>query len=300
MTDLKQFQYVVTLAEELNFSKAALKLQMAQPSLSQYINKLEEDLGVKLFDRSTSPMRLTLAGKTYVAGARSILNSYNQTIDRITDVEDGKIGRIAVGTSPSLCYYVLPKAVKELKKHFPNICVNIYEAKTAELRQMLDLGKLDFTFCVTGEAKEGYEIIPVYEETVVIAVLKQSEQYEKLSALSQNGSVNFHDLKDFQFIALESDQVMTKCLYSLYRLTKLPPKISVSVSEVTSALAMLKSGAGIVLLPSSFKNYQEFKDSVAFFNITEINHNRRIAIQYKKGHYLTKAAKKMIEILKNA
>lgn len=300
MTDLKQFQYVITLAEELNFSKAALKLQIAQPSLSQYINKLEDDLKIKLFDRSTTPMKLTLAGKTYVAGARGILNYYNQTIDRITDVENGKIGRIAIGTSPSLCYYVLPEAVKQLKMQYPNICVNIYEAKTAELKSMLDLGKLDFTFCVTGEAREGYETIPVYEETVVIAISKNNSKYKDLLNLSTDKHINFCDLKDFNFIALENDQVMTRCLYSLYRQAQMTPKISVSVSEVTSALAMLKSGVGIALLPSSFENYEELKNSVDFFNINEINHNRKIVIQYKKGHYLTKAAEKMINILKNS
>lgn len=300
MTDLKQFQYIVTLAEELNFSKAAAKLQIAQPSLSQFINKLEEDLGVKLFDRSSSPLKLTLAGKTFATGARHILDSYTQTLDRITDVEEGKTGRIAIGTSPSICHYVLPNAVKELRKIYPNIFINIYEAKTKELREMLDTGKLDFSFCVVSDKKDIYETIPVYQETVVVAVHKESKLYEKVLSLSKNGAVNFRDLKNFGFIALENDQIITKNLFSLYKQTNIQPNISITVSEVTSASSMLKSGEGLALLPSSFQNYEEFKNSVAFFKINEANHNRTIAIQYRKGHYLTKATKKMIEILKNS
>lgn len=298
MLELKHFQYVVTLAEELNFSKAALKLQIAQPSLSQYINKLEEELGVTLFDRTVYPMKLTVAGKIYVTGARKILENYNQTIDRITDVEDGNIGKISIGTSPSLCHYVLPKAINEFKKYYPNVSVNIYEAKTKELREMLNTGKIDFSFCAVSNSDEGFETITVHNETVLIAALKNSEHHKRLEEISVDGSVNFEQLKDFGFIALENNQVLTRYLYSLYKMTKLPPKIEVSVSEVTSAVSMVKAGLGIALLPSRFLNYSEVDNCIVFYNINNVDSSRRIAIQYKNGHYFTKATEKLIDILK--
>lgn len=298
MLELKHFQYVVTLAEELNFSKAALKLQIAQPSLSQYINKLEEELGVTLFDRSAFPMKLTTAGKIYLKGARKILENYNQTIDRLTDIDSGNMGKISIGTSPSLCHYVMPKAIAEFKRHYPNVSVNIYEAKTKELREMLNSGKIDFSFCAVSDSPDGYETIPTYDETVLIAVKKDSDDYSALSKLSLDGALDFKDLSDFGFIALENDQILTRYLYSLYRMTKLVPKIEVSVTEVTSALSMLEAGLGIALLPSRFLDYTEINKNLAFFKINNVESKRKIAIQYKSGHYFTKAAEKMIEILK--
>lgn len=300
MTDLKQFKYITVLAEELNFSKAAVKLGISQPSLSQFVTNLETELGVKLFDRSSLPMKLTMSGKTYVIGARHILDSYESTVDRIADIEKGNVGKIAVGTSPSLCQHIFPNAVKKLKDKYPNICVNIYEAKTKELHRMLDEGKLDFIFCVNNDERSGCITVPVHEEIILIAVHKSSDEFFKLQSVATDNTVSFKDLKDFSFIALESDQVMTRSLYSLCRLCNIKPNISVSVSEVLSAYAMLKSNSGIALLPSSFEKFGNMNENIAYFKIAELNRNRTIAIQYRKNRYLTKATNEMIEILKNS
>ena len=98
--ELRQLRYMLAVAEEKSFSQAAKKLYIAQPHLSQYIQKLETQLGVKLFDRSRTPLTLTLAGEQFAQKARQILRLNNNLLQQMKDYTEEKNGRLVLGISP--------------------------------------------------------------------------------------------------------------------------------------------------------------------------------------------------------
>lgn len=299
-SDMKKYRYVLTLAEELNFSRAAQKLQITQPTLSQHINKLEKELGVALFDRSSSCIKLTDAGEVYVDGIRSVFESMSETMDKIYDVEKNGICRLSIGTSPSLCHYIMPSLVAIIKEEYPKSVINIHEATTSELNLLLEKGVVDITFCVTNMENHGVGKDIVYDEKILLAVPVKSACYDEINALANGNSISFKRVAGkLSFITLQDDQMLTKTLKSLSRECGVSTNVALSVTELTTAIEMVKNGVGVMLVPSTFKHYLEADRGIAFFGIDELGDSRSIAVHYRRDKYLTNIAKYFIECLKS-
>ena len=114
----RQLRYVIKVAEERSFSIAAKKLYIAQPSLSQFISKVEKEVGYELFDRMATPLKLTAAGEVYVKTAQEILNLKHAMENRLRDMGKAQYGKLAVGVSPY--NGLMPSALKQFFDTFPN------------------------------------------------------------------------------------------------------------------------------------------------------------------------------------
>ena len=142
----RQLQYVVTLAEEKNFTKAAKRLIIAQPSLSQYISKLENELGHTLFDRTTTPLRLTVAGELYVEMARRILDMEAQTEKCFNDMQNNQYGRLIIGAAPHRSRCVLAGRIPRLLEKYPNYSIVLREYPYYQMMKSLDNGDIRFVW----------------------------------------------------------------------------------------------------------------------------------------------------------
>lgn len=299
-SDMKKYRYVLTLAEELNFSRAAQKLQITQPTLSQHINKLETELGIALFDRSSSCIKLTDAGEIYVDGIRSVYEKLGETMDRIYDAENNGVCHLSIGTSPSLCHYIMPSVVAKIKEKYPRSVINIHEGTTTELNALLEKGVVDITLCVTDMDNQGVSKEIVYDEKIALAVAVKSPSYDAIKSCAKDGSVSFKGVgNSLSFITLQDDQMLTKTLKSLCRECKISANITLSVTELTTAIEMMKGGVGVMLVPSTFKHYLEADKGIAFFNLDELGSSRSIAVHYRRDKYLTNIARYYIDCLKS-
>lgn len=140
----KELLYVKTVADEHNISKAAKKLFIAQPSLSQSIQRIEDSIGTTLFNRTSTGLTLTFAGERYYHMAVQILKMYEDFQLEISDINNLKTGRIHVGITSHLGTLVLPRVLPAYKKIGPHVEITITEENTASLEQQLLAGKLDF------------------------------------------------------------------------------------------------------------------------------------------------------------
>lgn len=295
MTDLKRFEYVLALAECLNFSQAASKLDISQSTLSQQIQKTEKEIGVALFDRTTSTLTLTQYGQLYVKGARKIIDAYNETLDSITDADMGVSGSVSVGIAPSRAPFLLPGVVAEFRKLYPEVSLNFVENKTKDIMKDLSDGNIDFAYTVIAsqEQLKDFEIVPVTDEEVMLVCRKGM----KMAAIGSDGSVDFKKLNDEKFIALQDSQLLTDYFYNLKNKSGSKVDINLCVSELSTAIAMVKEGLGIMLLPSSYKNYGTLEKDLDFYRIRQVSAKRKIAIIYRKDKYINKPMKNLIEIL---
>ncbi|MEN6314888.1 MAG: LysR family transcriptional regulator, partial [Clostridiaceae bacterium] len=143
--DFRQLHYMLKVAEEKSFSKAAKKLYISQPSLSQYISNVEQQLGVRLFDRTTNPLTLTYAGELYEETAKNILYLKDQLLSQMDDIANLQRGHITIGISPFRSTYFLPTILPLFKKNYPGIDVSLAEGTMAELLELAINGATDFS-----------------------------------------------------------------------------------------------------------------------------------------------------------
>src|SRR5205809_6498780 len=146
--ELRHLRYFVAVAEEQNITRAASRLHVSQPPLSRQIRKLEDDLGIALFDRDAKAVRLTEAGRVFLTEARIILQRAKEAVELAKDVAGGKRGEIHVGYAPSLTVELLPRALRYFRESNPGVRVQLHDSSTAEMLRGLIDGKLHVALLV--------------------------------------------------------------------------------------------------------------------------------------------------------
>src|SRR3954465_12195669 len=170
--ELRHLRYFLAVAETLHFSKAAQRLGIAQPPLSQQIKRLEELVGHRLFDRSTRGVKLTLAGQLLVERARSTIEKVHDDLAQVRRLGRGEEGTLTVGFSGSVMFTGLPVAIREYRRKYPKVELRLQEMVAAGQIAALLEGTIDLGFLRDGDATEGIELTTVLRERYV-AVLPE-------------------------------------------------------------------------------------------------------------------------------
>ena len=170
--ELRQFTYVNQVAECGNFTKAAAKLFISQPALSNYISKVEGDLGVKLFDRSATPLKLTYAGEQYLKRAKVILGQMENMNRELRDITHNMAGRLRIGFPSERIVYMLPLILKPLKDRYPGIDVEVSTGPGNHLITDLKAGNVDFVFLPHWNPLKDIVQVQIVEEELILVAAK--------------------------------------------------------------------------------------------------------------------------------
>ncbi|QGY38806.1 LysR family transcriptional regulator [Pseudodesulfovibrio cashew] len=152
--ELRQLRYFIAVAEELNFTRAAERCHIAQPPLSQQIKKLEEELEIRLFDRTNKRVRLTAEGESFLATARSALDGLTQGVENARMVSRGEVGLLRIGFLNSSIQTPFPDALTDFRKQYPGIILDIREMDSFNQAKALHEGELDVGICHDWYARE--------------------------------------------------------------------------------------------------------------------------------------------------
>ena len=144
--ELRQVRYFAAVADERSFTRAARRLGVSQPPLSFQIRKLEEELGARLFDRSSQKVELTAAGAAFQIGARRILDEVQKSRDAVRDAASGLVGTLHVGFIASASYELVPNLVRRVAKAMPKVGIRLYDTTNERQIEMLRRGELDAGF----------------------------------------------------------------------------------------------------------------------------------------------------------
>lgn len=168
--ELRHLRYFVTVAEELNFSRAAARLRVAQPAISRQIRDLENELGAKLFERTARTVKLTEAGRVLLVEARAVLRRVDDALHAVRAVGDG--GELRVGYAPSLTVKLLPAALRRFQEQHPGNRVALHDLSTEEMLAGLRDGKLDMALMVqpTPAMLRGLRFEPLTRDEYRVAV----------------------------------------------------------------------------------------------------------------------------------
>ena len=247
--ELRQLRYFVAVAEELHFGRAAARLRMAQPPLSQQIQALERDLGVALLHRTTRRVALTAAGSTLLAHARRLLQQVERAVHTTQRASRGEIAQLAIGFVPSADLDILPRALRLWRKRFP-------EAEL-ELRSLLPGQQVEALRHV--QIQLGLLRLPVDDRGLVV----KSIQRELLMAalprrhpLARGPRVRISDLKSDAMILFprrtapgQYDWLLTTC-----RRAGFAPRVLHETESLQTNLGLVAAGLGVSLLPASIRN----------------------------------------------
>jgi DNA-binding transcriptional LysR family regulator len=302
--DFKELNYILTIAEEGGFSRASRKLFLSQPSLSQYVKRLEDELGFGLFDRTQTPIALTDEGEHYVAYARKILMLREEMRRGFDDISSAKRGRVALGIPSIRGSVLLPDLIPYFKSQCPNIHISLLETPPGGSKileaSILD-GKNDLIILGHPVSTRGIEFEPIYDERMFLAV---PPPYEKdLKFLESKNTlyplVDMSCLRDHPFIMGREYTLVRRMTESLCEPYGFRPNVVIETDSLVTTQRMVSLGYGLTLVPEMFlnSNYENFRPK--HYSIQDPDYIWQMFIAYKKGGYLSKAAKVFLEVTKN-
>jgi DNA-binding transcriptional LysR family regulator len=248
--ELRRIQYFVAVAEEAHFGRAAQRLQMAQPPLSQQIRALEAEMGVALFHRTTRKVELTAAGERFLTRARAILAEVDDAVTEAVQVADGRLGTIAIGFTGSATYDLLPSLVRVLRADLPGIELDIHgEMLTPDQVAALTGGTLDLGLLRPPVRTTGLEVRVLRREPL-IAVLPEHHP------LAARDRVRLPDLRDDPFITYPSNHrsVVYEAVIEACQRAGFVPASQHEVAETSTLVSFVAAGLGVALVPASVQH----------------------------------------------
>lgn len=290
----KQLEYVLVLSREGSFSKAADALNITQPSLSQYIKKIEKEIGLPLFERTNGEVRLTDAGRVYIESGKKVLDLEQQMNAKLHDISEHKLGTLRIGTSPFRSASMMPKVAKYFQTLYPGMHLIIDEMETHELIDGCEHG--DFDFCLTmlpvDERIFSYESI--VEEELVLAVPASLPRLSSVSLEDRKyPAIDANQLNGLAFIMITESQIMQKALNTLCLDHKLEIETAAVVKSLEAQIAMVRAGVGVALVPTGIEQFCNDTE-VRFYSFTQQLPRRKVAAIWRKDRYLSQAARDLI------
>jgi DNA-binding transcriptional LysR family regulator len=244
--NLRHLQFFVVLAEELNFSRAAERLHVAQPALSQQIRTMEERLGTQLIDRGSRPLRLTEAGSYLAIEARHILETFEHATLGAREIGLGKRGWLGIGFTRSSMYSVLPPALKVFHESYPDVELKLFEMLTEEQADALRDKRIH-----VGIGRQVQEIPGCTTQALLseplMAVLAPDHP------LTASAEVLIADLADSPLILYPRQPAafFPRFVEGLYRDAGVTPAVGHRADEIQTAIALVAAGLGVTYVGAS-------------------------------------------------
>ena len=247
MITLKEIKYFVAVSEELNFRKAAKKLNISQPPLSQQIKILEEKLNLKLFERSKRGVKITLAGNDFLKNCYDIKLKINNSIESAKKIDSGKLGNLKIGFSTLASFFILPKTISNFLKIYPKVDLQLKEMRTEKIITDLKEKKIDIGFAGKKVLDKDIKSLLLFSEDIVLALNKKNK-------LKNKKNIFIKDIKKEKFILFPRskgslgiyDKIIEFCKKANFK-----PIVIQEAYEIEVILGLVSGGLGVALIPEN-------------------------------------------------
>ena len=251
--DLKQLRYFLAVAEERHITRAAEKLGMQQPPLSQRIKEIERQLDVQLFRRKPRGVELTEAGRVFLDNARTMLADYERALQSTRRAARGEQGELSVGIMPTAFFHpFVSSAIRDFREGFPGVSVSLDECLRSEAFERIQNERMDVAFMrTTGQALEGLVIYSLLAEPMILAVPATHELAQRDPGKSLSLRLAAH--ATFIIYARQRGPVFFETTITACRRAGFSPRIGQEAPLAVSALNLVSAGVGIALVPQSMR-----------------------------------------------
>ena len=298
----KELLYIKTIADTQSISKAAEELFIAQPSLSQALQRIERELGTHLFIREPRGMKLTYAGEKYYLMAKEILDIYSDFKSEITHINELKAGRLVIGIARYMGMNILPNILPKFNKNYPNIEIIIREENTRVLENLVLGGNVDFALTHVHKKemneKINYEILKEDEFLLVTPKAYLKDSY-KIKVKDGKSYVDLRDLEGEKFILLDINKGIRKVQDRTIKSYGISPDVVFTTKNFETAKRLAANGMGITIIPKDYLNIFSQDKNYDSFNLSGTEENIwYTAILTIPDIYKSQATKVFIEEVK--
>ena len=300
--EIRHFHYIRTIYEMGSISRAAEKLYISQPSLSQLLKSVEKKVGAPLFDRGLKPLRPTTIGQKYLETAQQIMELDTEFRRYVEDELGCAQGNLVVGSSPFRSTYFLAAFLPKFQAEYPGIRLHLAEHTSKRLEESVLSGDVDLIIATQPVDEDAFSFAELYSEEMVL-VLPANHELSKKYHLPQDchGTLPLLPiglLKDTPFIQMHSEQKLHQQLLSLYAEAGFVPQIYLQTRSMETALTLASAGLGATLLPMTLlRAFQP--ETRPCYAALPTRPRRHALVAWRKKAYLSHAARAFIDLLVN-
>lgn len=286
--EFHQLRYFCAVATEGNFTRAAGRQNVAQPSLSQQILKLEDELGARLFDRFARSARLTPFGRTFLPRAEAILRQAGDARTEILEMAGSEKGEVALGVIPTVGPYLLPPVLCRFAREHPAVTVSVVEEVTPVLLERLHAGRLDLALLAL--PVQGAELVS--EELIREALFTVVPQNHRLAS---RRSLDLREIRDEPFLLLKEGHCFRENTIQACRHSRVQPNVVFETGQFSSILALVSAGVGLSIVPAMAV---EPRPGCKFIRVRDKRSRRSVGVVYLRSHFATRAHRALLDHLR--
>lgn len=291
--NLKQAQYVKTIAQCGSLTAAARKLYVSQPSLSQMLRQIEEDIGLPIFDRSVSPFRITYAGEKFLEAAEAMLAANARLDSQLREIRHEHSGKLRLGISVSRAMQVLPLVLPIFSQRYPYVELELTEGGSAGLEERVRRGELDLAMAAIESTGANMTYALLERETIGILAGNGS----RIAARLPSGTpVTLEDAREDSFISLREGHSLRVVQDKLFRRHDFGPKILLETDALEVGKRVALSTGACMLISNIFMDDSARQKQGAFFPLADYENHRHFYACYRKDGFLPRYARDFIEI----
>lgn len=290
--ELGQLKGLVTLAEDLNFGRAAARLGMTQSNLSQQIKKLEDACGVVFFERSNKRVTLTREGAAYLPRVREILGGVKSLAEEMASRKMGLAGTVVLGAIPTICPYLLPKIIPELKRAAPNIKLILREETTSALLTSLKNNECDLAILA----------LPINEPQLVSKKIGAEDFLLAVSSahkLAKSREITMANLDNEDVLMLQEGHCFRDQALEFCHRQRREPNTVFEGSNLSSVINLAASNQGITFVPRMAAHFHQHKN-IRYLDFKSPKPRRDIGVCWRLTMPLSRAQKHVLMLLEKA
>lgn len=279
LNDLQAFTAVIRLG---SFRKAAESIHISQPALSRRIEKLEETLGVRLFERTTRRVSLTTVGQAFAPSAEQLLDDLDAALLSIREVSSSRLGHVTIACVPSAAHYFLPAVIAQYRLRYPRIRVKLIDASANEVLNAVKDGEADFGVGFVGSQDADVEFKLLMQDRFVVACRRDHP-------LASKKRVSWSEFYKYEYVSVDKTSG-NRLLLDQALAAVAPPAPSVcETRHVTTALGLVEAGLGVAAVPSMAMPQSEHPLLTSVPLVDPVV-TRRVGLVHRRGRQLTPAA----------
>lgn len=290
----KHKDYIYMVYKMKSFSKAAETLYISQPALSAIIKKVEKEIGIQIFNRSTNPITLTKEGEFYIKSIEEIMEIEKNTIKHFENLKTEN--NLNIASSSFFCVYILPFFIENFSKTYPSTTIKLMENTSEVLFKNLETEKIDLGIDIADNCPSNLFSIDWYDEEILLAVPSNFKINKKIKdfqidfSLIKSGkfldkiypTVDLKLFSDENFILLGKGHDLNEKSIKMCESSGFSPKVVMYADQLLTSYYMSKLGKGISFVRDSIPKYEEKTDKLIFYKIDSPLAKRKVKLFYKK------------------
>ncbi len=298
----KHYHYVLAVAEEGSFSRAAQRLFIAQPSLSQCIQRIERQYGVALFERSFNRVSLTPAGERYLQAGAEILALNQKLLHCVQEVKNLRQGRLRIGMAPYRDCVFLAPAIRLFNSLYPGIEISLQEMEQLEIENLLAENKLDIAITMPPQHWPAGQFTVLFRDRLLLAIAPDYWYFRTNEVHVQNinkkfPQIHLRDMAQCGFILITNRRALRDIEEEACTAAGFQPKVILETKSIESAHTMAVAGLGATFVPESFLRFSKIKKCLSYYLPDIPAPEIVLGVLQPQKQALPVSAKRFIEIL---